>query len=83
MKRLLVYFKSSLLPKIIYKCTKHYNYLQMYKTLQLFTNVQNITTIYKRTKHYNYLQRYKTLQLSTNVQNITTIYKTIYIYTFH
>ncbi len=37
----------------------------MYKTLQLFTNVQNITTIYKGTKHYNYLQMYKTLQLFT------------------
>ncbi len=44
----------------------------MYKTLQLFTNVQNIATIYKCTKHCNFLQMYKTLQLFTNIFTLNT-----------
>jgi len=39
MKRLLVNFKSSLLLVIIYKCTKHYNYLQTHLHL-IQTNLQ-------------------------------------------
>jgi hypothetical protein len=48
----------------IYKLKEHYNYLQITRTLELFTNYKNITTIYKLQEHYHYLQITRILQLN-------------------
>ncbi len=43
MKRLLVTIRSSLILPIMYKYTKHYNYLQVYiHILQTYTNIKVI-----------------------------------------
>ena len=54
MKRLLANFKSGLLQKIIYECTKHYNYLE--------THLHLIQTNLRASKlSKTYLSRHKAI----------------------
>jgi hypothetical protein len=56
---MLVSFRSSLLVAIIFKCTKHYNYLQAYlQQTQTFLQALNLLKT-----HLNKQKSYKNVQL--------------------